>query len=440
MACVVCLAVLASCSGSNAVQKTEVVSCADSTKYVNMKMNIELPLAVSGADAAMRDQLINTAAGQLFYLMNMEASASDAPVMRDTCELKDYYGLCFSALERLAKSDWDFRAEYVMSDSDLTEQEKVERLSYWPSWEIDIDVTKEYETPAYSVWLSQNYVYSGGAHGGVTGAGYLTFSKADGTLLRNIIREGSEEAMQPLIRKGLCGYFSYDGYEVTDDNLGECLFDASGIIPLPAYEPYPTADGLAFVYQQYEIAPYASGMPAFTIPFDEVRPFLSDQALELFFKTSRRSMAGKQTEADSRNDTIPIRAFAQQMYDDIFARYNADSQAYAYRNYCSTGFLELLDSLNASVKSGEIPSQEYGWGADPWINAQDYSSPEAKVIRTTILSDTTCRVDVAIRDMGNTRINKLLLLNENGQWKVDDFLNDNEDYPSFIESLRKDYE
>ena len=42
--------------------------------------------------------------------------------------------------------------------------------------------------------------------------------------------------------------------------------------------------------------------------------------------------------------------------------------------------------------------------------------------------------------MGGTRINKLLLLNENGQWKVDDFLNDNEEYPSFIESLRNDYE
>lgn len=286
MACVVCLAVLASCSGSNAVHKTGVVSCADSTKYVNMKMNVELPLAVSGADAAMRDQLINTAASQLFYLMNMEASGSDAPVMRDTCELKDYYGQCFNALERLAKSDWDQRAEFIMSDSSMTAQEKEERLAYWPAWEVNADISKESETPAYCVWLSQNYVYLGGAHGGVTGAGYMTFSKADGTLLKNIIKDGSERDMQPLIRKGLCGYFSFDDYVVTDDHLSDCLFEfaMADIIGLPAYEPYPTPDGLTFVYQQYEIAPYAAGMPTFTIPYDEIRPFLSDQALALFFQ------------------------------------------------------------------------------------------------------------------------------------------------------------
>ena len=65
---------------------------------------------------------------------------------------------------------------------------------------------------------------------------------------------------------------------MSEEELKEHLQLEGDLIPLPAWTPYPTADGLCFVYQQYEIASYADGMPAFTLPFDEVQPYLTPEA------------------------------------------------------------------------------------------------------------------------------------------------------------------
>ena len=40
----------------------------------------------------------------------------------------------------------------------------------------------------------------------------------------------------------------------------------------------PTADGLKFIYQQYEVTAYVDGMPEFTLTYDEVAPYLLPEA------------------------------------------------------------------------------------------------------------------------------------------------------------------
>ena len=42
-----------------------------------------------------------------------------------------------------------------------------------------------------------------------------------------------------------------------------------------------TRDGIAFVYQQYEIAAYACGLPSGTLSFEQVREVLSDEGRAL---------------------------------------------------------------------------------------------------------------------------------------------------------------
>ena len=118
----------------------------------------------------------------------------------------------------------------------------------------------------------------GGAHGGVTGAGCITFDKSTGSIIEQFIDPGSEEDIQPLLRKGLVGYFVDADSQVNDSNLDECLLLEGDLIPLPAWQPYPCEEGLVFVYQQYEIAPYAAGMPAFTVSFEEIAPYLTPEA------------------------------------------------------------------------------------------------------------------------------------------------------------------
>ena len=61
-----------------------------------------------------------------------------------------------------------------------------------------------------------------------------------------------------------------------------CLLDVQVYnIPLPKNPPYFTQDGLTFVYQQYEIAPYAAGMPTFSIPYDVAKGLLLHAAADL---------------------------------------------------------------------------------------------------------------------------------------------------------------
>ena len=65
---------------------------------------------------------------------------------------------------------------------------------------------------------------------------------------------------------------------MAEEEMRERLQIEGDLIPLPAWTPYPTAEGLCFVYQQYEIASYADGMPSFTLPVDDVQAWLTPEA------------------------------------------------------------------------------------------------------------------------------------------------------------------
>ena len=52
-------------------------------------------------------------------------------------------------------------------------------------------------------------------------------------------------------------------------------------LPLPGNSPYLSDTGMVFLYTQYEIAPYSSGIITFEIPFKDIRPFLTKEAKEL---------------------------------------------------------------------------------------------------------------------------------------------------------------
>lgn len=83
--------------------------------------------------------------------------------------------------------------------------------------------------------------------------------------------------MQPLLREGLATYLRDNGAETTiDDLLKSDTFISDGQIPLPSTNPYLTADGVKFVYQEYEIGPYAIGTPTFTIPLKDIQPFIDN--------------------------------------------------------------------------------------------------------------------------------------------------------------------
>ena len=137
-------------------------------------------------------------------------------------------------------------------------------------------VTKEYETDKFVTMYYECYMFEGGAHGMSFCEG-RTFSKASAKsvtwdMFKNI------KAMNTYVKNGLKKYFEVS----SDSELKDCLMGSDvNDIPLPACDPYFTKDGVCFVYSIYEIASYAAGMPTFVIPYDQIRPFLNEEGLQL---------------------------------------------------------------------------------------------------------------------------------------------------------------
>ena len=154
-----------------------------------------------------------------------------------------------------------------------------EDMEFMMRYERELNITKIYETELLVTLNIQIYIYSGGAHGSTIDYG-MTFRKSDGRLMgKNMFNtlEG-DEGWRDMMYHGLMEYFEVK----TEEELSECLFEPELYkLNLPEAEPYFTEEGLSFIYQQYEIAAYAYGMPSFTIPYDKVKKYLNVTGLRL---------------------------------------------------------------------------------------------------------------------------------------------------------------
>ena len=72
---------------------------------------------------------------------------------------------------------------------------------------------------------------------------------------------------------------------MSDEELLEYLFaeevSVLNHLPLPGNPPYLSKTGMVFLYTQYEIAPYSSGIITFEVPFNDIMPFMTKEAKEL---------------------------------------------------------------------------------------------------------------------------------------------------------------
>ena len=278
------LLALSGCINSK-VLKTEQFSFDDSAKYADVTVNAELPTSTKGAAGKIREGLIDIMDGQLAFIGSYEGERLFDPFdgdKSDNAAIVDYYRRkAIDVLDSSAAEDYEYREKYVMEDEDMTEEQKKEVLDNFPRWEYDFTLDRQYETDRYVVFNSTDYVYLGGAHGGVTGQGSPTFDKKSGNRINEFLRKDALEDMQSLLTAGLVQYFNDNDDTVNAGNVRDYLFLDDESIPFPVWTPHPTEEGLCFVYQQYEIAAYAMGMPSFTIPYDAVKPYLTPEALDL---------------------------------------------------------------------------------------------------------------------------------------------------------------
>jgi len=271
-----------SCNSARGPMETELFHWSDSTSCAYMTMDAELPSGSDPVSTEVRRELGGVIDRILGHITSYEDERFFDPFTGDESDtqgmLEYYRDNAFATIARFAQADADERATYIIEDADFTDEEKETMLANFPRWGYEFALRKGEESDRYVVFQSMDYIYMGGAHGGVTGEGSMTFSKKDGHRIRELVDPSRVDEIQPLLIKGLLEYYSENGYDTTWDDLKESLFIEDGFVPLPAWEPYPSPEGLVFTYQQYEIASYAEGMPSFVVPYADIEPYLNPEA------------------------------------------------------------------------------------------------------------------------------------------------------------------
>ena len=136
---------------------------------------------------------------------------------------------------------------------------------------------KAYETPQYVTYTLSTYLNLGGAHP-TSGEEGTTFRKSDGRRLTwDIIRRDKQYLFSQMVTGCLKDYFGMDDEEL-QQVLGDNVYFNP---PLPRTPPFLLENGMVLIYQQYEIAGYAMGMPCDTIGYDRLVPLLTVSARRL---------------------------------------------------------------------------------------------------------------------------------------------------------------
>lgn len=171
--------------------------------------------------------------------------------LNDGQKMVDYY---FDLKYKEFKSGHDMMAEGMTGDI--------------PTFASETEIRFLYETDKFVTYEFKKYEDMGGAHGGTVITG-MTFRKSDG---RRVDWDMFTKSMQDVIKKGLKKYFEVN----TDEELENCLsLEHTYLLPLPVNPPVFIKEGVSITYQQYEIAPYAAGLPSFILPYIEAKSLMN---------------------------------------------------------------------------------------------------------------------------------------------------------------------
>ena len=145
-----------------------------------------------------------------------------------------------------------------------------------PGSSLESNYTLSEQTDLYVTYISEGFVYTGGAHPMPWYFG-TSFSKADGSIIGYDIFEDPEQLMGFISENIRKQYF-----EPNNTEEEEYLFEADEPFPLPSNQPWIETDSLVFCYQAYEIAPYSAGTPLCKIAINDLKPYLNEKGKSLF--------------------------------------------------------------------------------------------------------------------------------------------------------------
>lgn len=146
------------------------------------------------------------------------------------------------------------------------------QTQYVTLWEI----SPVFETGKVLTYAGSIYTYTGGAHGSTVSFG-STFRTDNGKALGwDMFRSDSLVAIKNMVKEAIKTQYFKAG-----NNFSDYLLVKENEFPLPQTAPRFVKDGIEFIYQQYEIAPYAEGMPSCVLPYPTLIPSLIESVVPL---------------------------------------------------------------------------------------------------------------------------------------------------------------
>lgn len=254
----------------------------DSTKQAIVDLHVTLPTATDSASTQVRDSLLEL----LYRYVSTPGVIDGTPRMERFSGKGNDYQAIINYYGKSLLDSYTAEAE--------NEYKEMETDPEWesPIWGTTVNIAPTADSLCYGLKDSVKFIvfdanafcYLGGAHGSYITDSYC-FRRSDGAHFTQFFADSVTLAMQPLLRKGVFEYVKGNDESVAEEALNDYLSlpDDSGIIPLPITSPCPTRQGLLFTYQQYEICCYAMGMPSFILSYEELMPYLSEEAKEILF-------------------------------------------------------------------------------------------------------------------------------------------------------------
>lgn len=127
------------------------------------------------------------------------------------------------------------------------------------------------QTDLYVTYISEGYIYTGGAHPLPWYYG-TSFSKTDGSIVGYDMFDDPEQ-LRELISENINKQY-FEKYDAENDAY---FFNPDEPFQLPTNEPWIETDSVVFCYGPYEIAPYAAGIPLCKISKSELLPYLNEK-------------------------------------------------------------------------------------------------------------------------------------------------------------------
>lgn len=134
--------------------------------------------------------------------------------------------------------------------------------------------------------------------------------------------------------------------------------------------------------------------------------------------------------ADNQEQTAEARL--QAIYDDVFGWYaKAEKDPSVMQKmpdfddqYTSAGYKDALRKVKAVDKQAEANGEIGFFDSDHWIQGQDFQDLKMTVAGIVAEGKDKCKADVDITNCGATKRIVVVLVKEQGQWMIDDFVAD----------------